>query len=126
MNQVHSTHPLCSFECFEMLISILMHVYNSIFMIFLEVVGFVFAVKTAIVTVRITGCSNWGTSLNHWSRGYNFFHAQLCWTEHEILNSHKYKNIMNVSFFLGSHKPRMIFSCSKRLKCKQLLAFHHL
>ena len=29
--------------------------------------------------------------------------------EHEILNAHKYKNIMKFSFFLGSDKPRMLF-----------------
>ena len=29
--------------------------------------------------------------------------------EHEILNAHKYKNIMKFGIFLGSDKPRMLF-----------------
>ena len=29
--------------------------------------------------------------------------------EHEILNVHKYKNIIKKSAFLGSDKPRMLF-----------------
>ena len=29
--------------------------------------------------------------------------------EHEILNAHKYKNIIRNSAFLGSDKPRMLF-----------------
>ena len=32
--------------------------------------------------------------------------------EHEILNANKYKNIKKFGFFLGSDKPRMLFSCS--------------
>ena len=32
--------------------------------------------------------------------------------KHEILNAHKYKNIKNFSFFTGSDKPRMLFSCT--------------
>ena len=29
--------------------------------------------------------------------------------EHEILNAHKYKNIMKFGFFLGSDMPKMLF-----------------
>ena len=29
--------------------------------------------------------------------------------EHEILDAHKYKNILKKSAFLGSDKPRMLF-----------------
>ena len=42
--------------------------------------------------------------------------------EHEILNAHKYKN-KEIRHFLGSDKPKMLFSRSLMIKCQQLLAF---
>ena len=45
-----------------------------------------------------------------WPRGYKTF-FMLNSVEHEILNAHKYKTIKKFSF-LGSDKPRMLFSRS--------------
>ena len=42
------------------------------------------------------------------ARGYKTFFV-LNSIEHEILIAHKYKNIKKFGFFLGSHKPRMLF-----------------
>ena len=44
-------------------------------------------------------------------QGYKTFFV-LNSSEHEILHAHKYKNIKEFGFFLGSDKPRMLFSRS--------------
>ena len=43
-----------------------------------------------------------------WPRGYKTF-IILNSVEHEILNTHKFKNIKKFSFFPDSDKPRMLF-----------------
>ena len=43
-----------------------------------------------------------------WPRGYKTL-FMLSSVEHEILNVHKYINIKEFSFFLGSDKHRMLF-----------------
>ena len=58
-------------------------------------------------------------------RGYNFF-FMLNSAEHDILNAHKYKNIMKISTFQAQISLQSYFSCSQRLKCQQQLAFQHL
>ena len=46
-----------------------------------------------------------------WARGYKTLFV-LNSVEQEILNAHKYKNIKKSNIFLGSGKPRMLFSRS--------------
>ena len=43
-----------------------------------------------------------------WPQGYKTF-SMLNSAEHEILNAHKYKNVVKFIFFSGSDKPRMLF-----------------
>ena len=45
------------------------------------------------------------------SRLFNCF-FMLNSVKNEILNAHSYKNVKKFGFFLGSDKPRMLFSCS--------------
>ena len=49
-----------------------------------------------------------------WTRGFETFFMlnSAEHVEHEILNAHKYKNIEKFGSFLGSDKPRMLFSRS--------------
>ena len=42
-------------------------------------------------------------------RAQVIFFSMLNLAEHDILDSHKYKNIKKFSFLLGSDEPRMLF-----------------
>ena len=57
-----------------------------------------------------------------WLRGYKTFFV-LNSVEHEILNSHKYKNIKKIGLFKAQLSLECNFSSSYMLKCQQLLAF---
>ena len=55
-------------------------------------------------------------------RGYRTFFV-LNSVEHEILNTHKYKNIKKFGLFKAQLSLECYFSRSYMLKCQQLLAF---
>ena len=53
---------------------------------------------------------------------YNF--CKLNSAEHEILNSHKYKNIKKFSFFSGSDEPSMLFFLLINVNIYEQKKFH--
>ena len=72
-----------------------------------------FASTEAQETDKLPGASVAAPSVVHAGlRGYKTSFFILKSVEHEFLNTHKYKDIKKFGFFLGSDKPRMLFSCS--------------
>ena len=68
----------------------------------------------------VSGCLQFLTVLTTWARGYKTY-FMLNSAEHEILNALKFENIKKLSIFQAQISLECYLSCSKMLKCQQLL-----